>query len=550
MSAAQAAGELRRGLLLVAGVSLFVQAGALVVPIYDMHLFDTVLQSASLDTLAALSLACIAGLVLFGLVMWLRAAALQLLGERLAARLSGPVLEAGLCRSLAGDPRAGAEALRDLHALRHFLGSPAATVPFDLLGTPLLLGVLFLMHPTLFWLGVAGIGLMLAVAIMVDRAGAAPLQDAHEAEARGAHEVAIALADRDLSEGVGLQDAVRRRHLAREAEAAAAADRAHRRAEAWAASGRCVRHAMQGCLIALGALLVLRHEASPAVLIGANLLFAMLLAPLDQVMQAWRQATAARLAWQRIARLLRDGAPLHAAANDDGAAPEAADGLVVRDLSVQAGQACLLEGVSFTLAPGRMLLLRGASGAGKSTLLRALAGVTDPARGQVRLDGVPIAQVDRARLLGYLPGRVQLTEGTVLDVIGRFGAAGSEAVVAAAERAGIHARIGRLPQGYGTPIGPGTPLLSGGEKQRIGLARALCGAPRLLLLDEPDASLDQAGEAALLAALRGALAGGAIVVAATHRPGLAALADWELRLESGRASGLVRLAHAPIAVAG
>ncbi len=534
---ALAARDLRRCLWLAAGISLFVHLGTLVVPVYDMHLFDTVLRSRSIETLVALSLACGAGLLLYALMAWLRAAALMLAGRRLTAWLTDPVLRAGLAASLQGDPRAGAEALRDLSQLRATLSGAAATTPFDLLWAPLLLAVLFVLHPAIGWLAVAGIGVQLGFALLIDQAAAAPVRRAHAAHDRAVHEAGALLQDRALAVGLGMQTAMQRRFLALNAAAAAAHDQAHRRAERLAAGSRAARQGLQGLLIALGGLLVLRHDASPGLLVGANLLFAMLLSPIDQAVACWHQIVAARLAWNRLSRLLRQ-APM-GAANDD-AAPAGTPGLAVEGLAFAAGGKPVLSGVTLSVAPGELLLVTGPSGAGKSTLARLLAGVLRPSQGSVRLDGAAVAACDRARVLGYLPSRLHLLDATVSETIARFADAAPEAVVEAAGRAGVHEAVGRLPDGYATPIGPYSPLLSGGQKQRLALARALFGSPRLIVLDEPDASLDHVGEEALRAALAAALAEGAAVVAVSHRGSLSVLADQVAVLEAGRLVALRR----------
>lgn len=535
--------DLRLCLVLVGGASLFVHLGTLVVPIYDMHLFDTVLRSQNMQTLAALSVVCLAGVALYALLAWLRACVLVVAAQRLARWLTEPVLEAGLARSLSGDPRAGAEALRDLALVRATLGGPAASTPFDLAWSPVLLAVLFMLHPAFGWLALAGAGAQLTFAVLIDRASAATLRDAQEHQQRAIHDAGVLLQDRALAVGLGMEDAAARRFSRQSAQAAAAHDRAHARAERLGAGARAVRQIFQGLLIALGALLVLRHQASPGALIGANLLFAMLLSPLDQAISGWRQWMQARIAWQRLATLLEEPAPAlmpgSVPANDDlPADAAAAPGLVVDSVALQADGRTILQNISVTLLPGELLLVTGPSGAGKSTLARLMAGVLAPTQGSVALHGVAVRQLDRARLVGYLPARLQLLDATVFDTIARFADAPPERVVAAAMLAGIHTAIGRLPDGYATRIGPFSPLLSGGQKQRLALARALFGPPRLIVLDEPDASLDHEGECALRQAITDVLAGGAIVIAVSHRPTLAGIASRVLVLDAGR---MVRL---------
>lgn len=533
---AEARGALRLGLAATSVLTLGVTAGVLVVPLYDMHLFDGVLTSRSLDTLALLSVLAIVGLALYATVMVFRGLVLATIGDRVAAALAGPATEAGIRRAVAGDTRAAGRALSDVQEVRLFFGGGAAAAPFDLVCTPLLLGVIFMLHPALGWFALGAACVMLAFALVSDAlsrpafAAAQARMDAALADAAGL------LRDPVLRDGLGMEGAITRRWQGRHRAGLAALDLAGRRGDVVAALSRLGRGLLQGAMLGFAALLVLRNEATPGVLIGANLLLGLLLAPFDQVIAQWRSVAAMRLAWRRLAALLG------AREEQGGGRVEDGPGLMLANVTFQprGASAPVLDDVSLTVAPGTMVVLTGPNGAGKSSLARIAAGVFAPTAGTVTVAGEAAVTVAASGRIGFLPQRPQLLDGTVGENIGRFREASGEAVVEAARRAGLHAVIGRLVEGYATPIGPENPVLSGGERQRLALARALYSSPTLLVLDEPDASLDHAGEVVLIEALEAARREGAAILAVTHRRGLAAIADHVWRLEHGR---LTQAAH-------
>ncbi len=529
---AAARGALRLGLATTAALTFGVTVGVLVVPLYDMHLFDGVLTSRSLDTLTLLSVLCVIGLVLYGVVMMFRGLVLATIGDKVSATLAGPASVAGIRRAVAGDGRAAGRALADVQEIRLFFGGGAAAAPFDLLCAPVLLGVIFMLHPALGWFAVGAALLMLALALLSDAVARPALASAQGRMDGALGDAAGLLRDPVLREGLGMEPAIARRWQGRQAEALAALGFASRRGDAVAGLSRLVRGLLQGGMLGFAALLVLRNEATPGVLIGANLLLALLLAPFDQVIAHWRSVAAMRIAWRRLSALLATEPATQVGAAAGGR------GLVLSGVTFQpaGASAPVLDDVSLAVEPGTMTVVTGPNGAGKSSLARIAAGVFSPTHGSATVDGEAAVAASAAGKVGFLPQRPQLLEGTVGENIGRFREASGEAVVEAARRAGLHAVIGRLAQGYATPIGPEDPVLSGGERQRLALARALHGAPPLLVLDEPDASLDHAGEAVLIEALEAARREGAAILAITHRRGLAAIADHVWRLDQGRLS--------------
>jgi PrtD family type I secretion system ABC transporter len=527
---AEARGALRLGLAATSVLTLGVTAGVLVVPLYDMHLFDGVLTSRSLDTLALLSVLGVVGLALYGTVMLFRGLVLATIGDRVAAAIAGPATEAAIRRAVAGDARAAGRALSDVQEIRLFFGGGAAAAPFDLVCAPLLLGVIFLLHPGLGWFALGAACVMLACALVSDAVSRPALAAAQARMDAALGDAAGLLRDPVLREGLGMEAAITRRWQGRHAGALAALDAAGRRGDVVAGLSRLARGLLQGGMLGFAALLVLRNEATPGVLIGANLLLALLLAPFDQVIAHWRSVGAMRLAWQRLAALLgADAAPRARAAG-------AVRGLALAHVTFhpEGAAAPVLDDVTLTVEPGTMVVITGPNGAGKSSLARIAAGVFAPTDGTATVGAEAAVVAAAAGRIGFLPQRPQLLEGTVGENIGRFRDASGEAVVEAARRAGLHAVIGRLAEGYATPIGPEDPVLSGGERQRLALARALHRSPAVLVLDEPDASLDHAGEVVLIEALEAARRDGAAILAVTHRRGLAAIADHVWRLEQGR----------------
>jgi PrtD family type I secretion system ABC transporter len=270
-------------------------------------------------------------------------------------------------------------------------------------------------------------------------------------------------------------------------------------------------------------------------MVAASIVMARALAPIEAAIGSWRSSVAARGAYQRLNELLQDGAP----AAPRLTLPRPSGRISVENLVVappQGGKP-IVQNISFALEAGEVLAVVGPSGAGKSTLARVLVGVWKPLAGQVRLDGMDVAKwpsEERGPYIGYLPQDIELFDGTAADNIGRFGAPDSEGIVRAANLAGVHDMILRLPDGYETRLGDGGARLSGGQRQRIGLARAFYGAPPLVVLDEPNASLDSEGEAALLDAIAQAKAAGTTIIFITHHPRMLTAADRLLILRGGR----------------
>jgi ATP-binding cassette subfamily C protein len=528
--------ELAGACLLSIALTGVVTVSAMFVPIYDMLVFNRVMTTGGMETLTVLSIVCVIGVAIGGFIDWIRSSVFLVIGERFSHRLSIPALAAALKASLNGDKTVAAQAMRDLGQLRSFAIGHAPAVPLDLLWTPLLLALLFMMHPLYgLYAALCAVALLL-LGIVNDAATRAPLMHASDVAAFANNDVATALRHQEAIDGLGMLPALARRWERQQSGALAILGEATRRVRAFAAAAQVGRLGLQAGLMVLGALLVLRHEASPGSMMAANLILAQVLNPFGRAVSGWRQWAFAIAAWRRVRDLLErhhDEAP-HAAAQAGGT-----PGLVVERVTFEVPGRVRppLADISFDLQPGEVLGIIGPSAAGKSTLARLLVALARPQAGAIRLDGVALEAWDRealGALVGYVPQDVQLLDGTLADNIARMQEAPAGDVIAAAKKADVHEMIGRLPHGYSTRLDGAAYALSGGQKQRIALARALFGNPRLLVLDEANSGLDHVGEQSLVRAIAHAKAEGAMVVVVAHRPAVLRVADKILALRDGR----------------
>lgn len=535
------AGLIGRAALFGTFANLLLLAG----PLYMLQVYDRVLGARSEETLVALSLLLAFCYLIMAVLDHARARLMARAGALLHDRLGGRVFDAQLARAAKdGSDRLAQGALRDLDSLRMVMGAPVLMALFDLLWTPLFLAAIFVFHPLLGWAAVAGGVLLIALAALNQATTRALRRDTATALDR-ANRLADALrAEAPTARALGLTAPGRARW--HHAQAAARDDglRLSDRHALFSATIRGGRLFLQSALLGIGAWLVLRGAMTPGAMIAASVLMGRALAPVEQVIGQWTLLQRASQGWRHLARLLTESpAP---PAQTPLPAPEAQ--LRVEQLTVvpPAARAASLRMLSFTLAPGQALGVIGPSGAGKSTLARALAGIWPAATGCIRLGEAPIGLYppeDLARHLGYLPQQVALFEGTVAENIARLDPApdtapDAAAVITAARRAGAHEMILSLPGGYDTPLGPGGAGLSGGQIQQIGLARALYGDPALLILDEPNANLDNAGSAALNAVIRDAKARGRAVLVMAHRPAAIRDCDRLLVLDGGQMRAL------------
>lgn len=518
------------------GVGLFslaVNLLTLTTALYMMQLFDRVLASRSMDTLLYLSLVAVLALTFQGVLEAARALVLSRTSAWIEHVVGPEAVARGLEARLRG-ARYGMEGLRDLATCRGFLGSPAMMSLYDLPWVPIYLAVAFLFHPMIGWIAAGGAVVLFTLTLLTHWLSAAHLKRANsDAMSLNRHTEAVAR-NAEVIDSMGMVPAILRRWQAQVVLMAADQQRAADVASILLAISKFVRVLIQVACLGVGAYLALQNEITGGAMVAASIIMGRALAPVEQIIGTWKQFTAARQSYRRLelhlaqARLRPAGIPL----------PEP-DGRLTVDRITYAfagSRVSMIKGITFALEPGESLAVLGPSAAGKTTLARLLIGATEPSVGAVRLDGANVfswPREDLGRHLGYLPQDVELFDGTVFANIARFDDAEPAEVIAAAQLAGCHEMILRLANGYETEIGDGGALLSGGQRQLVGLARALFRNPRLVVLDEPNANMDTDGEMALMHALENLKARQATVVMITHRPSLVQSVDKVLVMRDG-----------------
>ncbi|OSQ40332.1 type I secretion protein [Thalassospira mesophila] len=529
-------------------------------PLFMLQVYDRVLASRSVPTLLALT-GLVLGLYLFlGTVDALRARMLVRMGWRVDEQTGPVVLRSAVSLPL-DQPGSDARPINDLDQIRQFLGSAGPVAICDLPWMPLFLGIVFLLHPWLGMLAFTG-GLVLVILTLISEM----LSRRHVSRMNGQAVRRTALLDAgrrnaEVLRAMGMVPAFAGRWAMINDRYLQTNTTAGDVTSTFSAYIKVIRLAMQSGVLALGAYLAILQEVSPGAMVAASILTARALSPVEQAIGNWRGFVAARQAYARLRRLLdADGAGTSSSRASSASSPRLVlpaphQNLTVQSLVVQtmphraaghpnrpasrpASGRTLLKIAQLELRAGDGLGVIGPSGSGKSTFARALVGIGHCAQGSIRLDGAELSHWSRDDLgqhVGYLPQDVELFDDTVARNIARLHARpDAQKVIAAAKQAGVHDLIQSLPGGYDTQIGPGGVVLSGGQRQRIGLARALFNDPFLVVLDEPNASLDVDGEQALLKAVVGLRERGAIVVMIAHRPNILACVNRAMVIQGGQ----------------
>lgn len=525
----------RREFLVVGIFSMVANLLMLTPTLYMLQVYDRVLVSGSELTLVAVSLITLFLLGAMSFSEWSRSRLLVRAGVKLDEQLSTKVFNASFEAYLAQSGHSPSRAFADLTELRQFMTGNGIFALFDAPWAPIYILVLFMLHP---WLGVAAIFFTLVQAALAwfgHHRTIAPQVQAGKTQSEVNAYLQEKLRNAEVLESMGMVGNLRTHWSGRHAQALQAGHAAQSISGRIVAWSKFIRYTQQSLSLGIGALLVIDGQMSPGAMIAGNVLMTRALAPIDLLANSWRGFIGARDAFARLEALLmahpeRD--PALTRVPPTGAV--ALRGVVA---SASGRQEPILKGIDLEVPAGTITVVLGPSGSGKSTLARVIMGIWPEVTGEVLLDERPIGGWNRTELgphLGYLPQDIELFEGSIAENIGRFTEMDSNKIIAAAESAGLHEMILRFPKGYDTSIGEAGGLLSGGQRQRIGLARALYGEPALVVLDEPNANLDDAGEQALLKAVHELKTKGKTVFLISHRPGVVAAADRLVVLRDGR----------------
>ena len=530
-------GKLRSGFVAIGFFSMILNLLMLAGPLYMLQVYDRVLTSQNMDTLIALSILLGGVFLVTGLLDLIRMRILSRLGARFELEIGAPILQASIRRRVQGKA-SGDTPAADVNGMRDFISGPTLVAFFDAPWIPLYLGVLYVLHPYLGALGLAGALFLTLMALINNARSADVMQDAAQARARSDSLFTSSELNAELVHAMGMTGDLARRWTALQHNAHHLKSRVSDRLASFSVMSKTTRMALQSGMLGLGAALAVSGQATAGVMIAATIVLARALAPIDQLIGQWRTFLAARGSYKTL-RALSEAYP-EPPKRLALPRPQISLNATIQQAGPPLAQNATIGGIEFSLSAGDVLAVIGHSGSGKSTLAKMLAGIWTPQRGAIRLDGTPMAKWDPeelGQLVGYLPQDVHLFDGTIRENIARFSTSIDDSkVLAAAVAADVHGLISSLHDGYATEIGNGFHL-SGGQRQRIALARALYDDPFILVLDEPNSDLDGQGEAALRNAIRGASARGAITFVMTHRPSTLEAVNKVLTLNKGTQTG-------------
>jgi PrtD family type I secretion system ABC transporter len=532
----RALNEGKQPFAVAAGFSFVANILYLALPLYTYQIYGSILTTQSIPSLLVLTGVTLFVFMISGAVDDYRARILINYGIVLDQRVSGRVFSALFDAAVRGDPSARAQALRDLDQFRQTLTGVAAAAFFDVPWIPVFLFVLFAIDPMVGVVTTIGAFVLLGLALTQERLLRPTVREASDAQLKSYAFTDAALRNGEVVRAMGMLPTLGAAWAGHRAVTIERGATAAETSNMFTDIIKGVRMGIQVLIIAIGAYLIIKGKIHSGMLFANMILAARALQPIEKIVGSWESLNNMARAHGRLMTLLsRAEAPPAATTLPRPAGRLNAEGV---NYAPMGATKLLLGNINFTVEPGETLGVIGPSGAGKSTLARLLMGIWRPNNGVVRLDGADVFAWDRAdfgRHVGYLPQDTELFAGTVRHNIARFrGDVSDEEVVQAAQLAGAHDLILRMPKGYETEVGEGGHTLSAGQRQRVGLARAMLGRPAFIVLDEPNASLDAEGEDALLGALESMKANGATVVIISHKPSIFRTADKMLVLREGR----------------
>jgi len=524
----------KTAMMTVAVFSFFVNLSILAVPFYMLQVFDRVLSSRSESTLVALTFIVLFVLLMFSILDIARAYVMIRISNKMDKYLNLRVFTAIFERSVFVPGGGHAQPLRDLDMLRNFVSGHGLFAFFDAPWVPIFLAILFLFHTVIGVLAVVGGLILLSLAILNEMLSRKAYSEISSGTVAATNYAEASLRNSEAIKAMGMLGDIRKIWQTKHNQLLAAQSKSAEQSAIIVAIAKYVRVALQLSVMGTAAFFVIQQEMTPGSMIGAAILMGRALSPLEQAVSQWKGLGQARAAYARLKDML-ENMPEH----EQGLELPAPTGAVtIKQLVIMPPglKEPVLRGINARLAPGESLGIFGPSGAGKSSLARVLVGVWPQRSGSVRLDDADVYSWNSEQMgqyIGYLPQDVELFDGTVAENISRFSETDSETIIAAANLAGVHEMVLRLPQGYDTRIGEGGGVLSGGQRQRIGLARAIFGDPRLVVLDEPNSSLDAEGEQALGRMMQELKKQGTTVVVIAHRPKILRQVDKIMFLRGG-----------------
>ncbi|WP_283439811.1 type I secretion system permease/ATPase [Serratia sp. CC22-02] len=513
----------------------FINLLMLVPSVYMLQVYDRVLPSRNEITLLMLTLIMLGLFGVMALLEYVRSMVVIRIGSQLDMRLNTRVYTAAYEANLQNGSSDAGQMLGDLTTVRQFLTGSALFAFFDAPWFPIYLLVIFLFNPWLGLFALIGSLLLIALAVVNEIVSKKPLGEASKLSIMSGNLASTNLRNAEVIEALGMLPNLKRRWFGLHQRFLNSQRVASERATTVTSITKFVRLSLQSLVLGLGGWLAIDGHITPGMMIAGSILMGRTLAPIEQVINIWKSWSSAKLSYQRLVKLLE----MHPQRGTGMSLPRP-EGIV----SVEGVTATppgskgdsVLHNVSFAIQPGDVLGIIGPSASGKSTLARLLVGIWPVSEGIVRLDNADIYQWNKDDLgpyIGYLPQDIELFAGTIAENISRFNDVDSEKVIEAAKLAGVHELILRFPNGYDSLIGNGGAGLSGGQKQRIGLARALYGDPSLIVLDEPNSNLDDAGERALNQAILFLKQRNKTVILITHRTNLLSMTSKLLLLTNG-----------------
>ena len=527
-------GSFRGAFLAVGAFSMVINLIMLAPAIYMLQIYERVLLSRNATTLWVITGIVVGFYVLMGVMELVRSMVLIRVSAKLDTQLSQRLFNAAFEQRLKQGRGNPAQALGDLTTLRQFLSGSGVFSFFDAPWTPLFILVITALSPSLGLLSLVGALVLFTLAWTTESVTRKPMKKANQMAASSSHFASNHLRNAEVIEAMGMLGNLSARWFTYQRKMLGYQSQASERATVVSSITRATRVALQSLILGAGALLAIEGHITAGAMVAASILMGRALAPVEQAIGVWKQLIAAREAYHRLDAMLVEFPQREPAMS----LPPPQGQLSVENLvaAPPGAQQPVLKGINLQVQAGEVVGVIGPSASGKSTLARLIVGIWPAAGGKVRLDGADVYSWNRAELgpyLGYLPQDIELFEGTVAENIARFGEIDAEKVVAAARMAGVHEMVLRFPQGYEMPIGEGGTSLSAGQRQRIGLARALYGEPALIVLDEPNSNLDDVGEVALMQAVRTLKQRGRTVILITHRPRILGDVDKLLLLVEG-----------------